>query len=165
MLNAIVQFSIRRRGIVLALAIMLLIYGVRTTMHAKLDVFPDFVQPQAVVQTEAPGLSPEQVEMLVTRPVEGVIGGITNLESVRSQSIQGLSIVTVVFKEGMNIFTARQLLNESLSAVIEQLPTGVKPPRLTPLTSATMDLLKIGLVSDQRSLRRPWSCPVSRNTA
>ncbi|MCB9853312.1 MAG: efflux RND transporter permease subunit [Phycisphaerales bacterium] len=151
MLNTIVEFSIRRRFVVLTLAAALLVLGVRTAMHAKLDVFPDFVQPQAVIQTEAPGLSPEQVESLVTRPVEGAIGGISNLESVRSQSIQGLSIVTVVFKEGTDIFIDRQLINENLSAVIESLPTGVKPPRLTPLTSSTMDLLKLGLVSDARS--------------
>ncbi|HPF41763.1 MAG TPA: efflux RND transporter permease subunit [Phycisphaerae bacterium] len=152
MLNAIVDISIRRRTIVLTLAAALMALGVRTAMRAKLDVFPDFVQPQAVIQTEAPGFSPEQVEALVTRPVEGAIGGVSNLESVRSQSIQGLSIVTVVFREGTDIFIDRQLINENLSAVIESLPSGVKPPRLTPLTSSTMDLLKIGLVSDDRSL-------------
>lgn len=152
MLNQIVNFSIRRRGVVLTLATALLIYGVQSAMHAKLDVFPDFVQPQAVVQTEAPGLSPEQVESLVTRAVEGVISGITNLESVRSQSIQGLSIINVVFKEGTDIFVDRQLLTEQLSTVVDSLPVGVMPPKLTPLTSATMDLLKLGLVSDHRSM-------------
>jgi CzcA family heavy metal efflux pump len=151
-LQRIVEFSIRRRGVVLALSAALLISGLRSAMDAKLDVFPDFVQPQAVIQTEAPGLSPEQVEALVTRPVEAAVGGITNLEALRSQSIQGLSIVSVVFADKTDIFVARQLLTERLGAVIDQLPRGVKPPRLTPLTSATMDLLKIGLVSDKRTL-------------
>ncbi len=151
MLTSIVAFSLRFRGVVIVLACAVISYGIYTAEHAKLDVFPDFVQPQAVVQTEAPGLSPEQVEALVTRPVESSVNGASNLESVRSQSIQGLSIVTAVFKEGTNIFIARQLLTEQMSAVTEQLPSGVKPPRLTPLTSATMDLLKMGIVSDTKS--------------
>lgn len=151
MLNAVVESSIRRRGVVLCLAGALLFLGVRTAMHAKLDVFPDFVQPQAVIQTEAPGMSPEQVESLVTRQVEGAVSGITNLESLRSQSIQGLSIVTVVFEEKADIFIARQMLSEQLNSVSVELPAGVKPPRLAPLTSSTMDLLKIGLVSDHQS--------------
>ncbi len=137
---------------VLAFACVVMVYGVYVATHAKLDVFPDFVQPQAVVQTEAPGLSPEQVEALVTRPVEGAVSGVPFLESVRSQSIQGLSIVTVVFNEGTDILTARQMLAEQIGAVAGELPDGVQPPRLTPLTSATMDLLKLGLVSDRRSL-------------
>lgn len=148
MLKGIVETSIRKRGVVIVLACVLIAYGIYTAYTAPLDVFPDFVQPQAVIQTEAPGLAPEQVEALVTLPVESVLQGVMNVESVRSQSIQGLSIVTVVFHDGTDIFVARQLLNEQLAAIVERLPDGVKPPRLTPLTSATMDLLKIGLVSD-----------------
>jgi len=151
MLQRIVDFSIRHRGIVLALAVALLMYGVYTSAHAKLDVFPDFVQPQASIQTEAPGLSPEQVETLVTQMIESAINGVPHIEAIRSQSIQGLSIVNVYFDEGMDIFLARQLLSEQLTAVMESLPAEVKTPKLTPLTSATMDLLKIGLVSDTRS--------------
>lgn len=126
-------------------------YGIYSAANAKLDVFPDFVQPQAVIQTEAPGLPPEQVELLVTRPIEGALGGVSNLESIRSQSIQGLSIITIVFNEGTEIFTARQMLTEQLSAIVGDLPDGVKAPKLTPLTSSTMDLLKIGLVSSRRT--------------
>lgn len=151
MLQRLVDFSIRFRGVVLSLAVALLFYGVYKARHAKLDVFPDFVQPQAVIQTEAPGLSPEQVEALVTRPVENAINGVAQLESVRSQSIQGLSIITIVFEEGTDIFRARQLLAEQLTAVGGDIPAGVKAPKLTPLTSATMDLLKIGLTSEVRS--------------
>lgn len=152
MLQHLVHLSLRFRGIVLVLASAALVYGAYRADHAKLDVFPDFVQPQAVIQTEAPGFSPEQVESLVTQPIEGVVGGVTDVESVRSQSIQGLSIISVVFKEHANIFTTRQLLSEQLGAVAGELPGGVGPPKLTPLTSATMDLLKIGLVSDTKSL-------------
>jgi len=152
MLQYLVQHALRFRGIVLILASLTLAYGVYKADHAKLDVFPDFVQPQAVIQTEAPGLSPEQVEALVTRPVEGVVGGITNVESVRSQSIEGLSIVTVVFHEKADVFTARQMLTEQLSEVGGGLPSGVGAPKLTPLTSSTMDLLKLGLTSDTKSL-------------
>ncbi|MFO0973897.1 MAG: efflux RND transporter permease subunit [Phycisphaerae bacterium] len=151
MLQHLVGMSIRARRIVLALALALVAYGVHVAAHAKLDVFPDFVQPQVVVQTEAPGLSPEQVELLVTRPVEGVVSGVSGLESVRSQSIQGLSIVTVIFREETDPIVARQMLAEQLASVATDLPGGVKPPRLTPLTSATMDLLKIGLVSGSRT--------------
>lgn len=152
MLRLLVQLSLRFRGIVLVLATAALVYGGYKAFHAKLDVFPDFVQPQAVIQTEAPGLSPEQVEALVTMPVEGAVGGITNVESVRSQSIQGLSIVTIVFRESTDVFTSRQMLTEQLGTVANDLPDGAGPPKLTPLTSATMDLLKIGLVSDSKSL-------------
>ena len=87
MLQRLVEFSIRFRGVVLALAVALLGYGVFKAEHAKLDVFPDFVQPQATIQTEAPGLSPEQVESLVTRVIESSLSGISNVESMRSQSI------------------------------------------------------------------------------
>ena len=151
MLQRLVDLSLRFRGVVMVLAALVVAYGVYVTMHAKLDVFPDFVQPQATIQTEAPGLSPEQVEALVTRAVEGTVNGVPDLESVRSQSIEGLSIVNVVFNEGTEIFTARQMLTERLTALSGELPDGVKAPKLQPLTSATMDLLKIGLVSKTRT--------------
>lgn len=151
MLQKLVDFSIRFRGPVLAIGLALLGYGVFKAAHAKLDVFPDFVQPQATIQTEAPGLSPEQVETLVTRVVESAINGVPRVESIRSQSIQGLSIVSVFFDEGTDIFLARQLLTEQLGAIAGDLPLGVKSPKLNALTSATMDLLKIGLVSDRMS--------------
>jgi Cu/Ag efflux pump CusA len=122
MLQQLVSLSLRLRGVVIALACVLVAYGIYTTMHAKLDVFPDFVPPQAAVQTEAPGLSPEQVESVVTLPIESTVIGVPDIESVRSQSIQGLSIVTAVFKEGTNIFTARQMLAEQLGALAGTLP-------------------------------------------
>src|SRR6185436_1104442 len=149
MLQALVQFSLRFKGVIVALACVLLGYGLYVAAHAKLDVFPNFVQPQVVVQTEAPGLSPEQVEALVTRPVENALNGLGKLESLRSESIQGLSIVTAVFEEGADVFLARQMLGEKLAETSGKLPLGVQTPKMTPLTSSTMDLLKIGLTSEK----------------
>jgi CzcA family heavy metal efflux pump len=151
MLQAIVQFSLRFRGVVLTLACMLLGYGLWVAGHAKLDVFPDFVPPQVTVQTEAPGLAPEQVETLVTRPIENAINGLGNQESLRSETIQGLSVITLVFKAGTDIQIARQMLGEKLAEISGTLPSGVKPPKLSPLVSSTMDLLKIGLKSERLS--------------
>src|SRR2546422_331022 len=139
MLQSLVTFSLRFRGVVIALACLLLGYGFYVAKTAKLDVFPNFVQPQVVIQTEAPGLSPEQVEALVTRPVETMVNGLGDMESLRSESIQGLSIITAVFKEGTDVFRARQMLAESLAETAGQLPVTVKAPRMTPLTSSTMD--------------------------
>lgn len=149
MLQGLVRFSLQFRGVIIALAGLLLAYGCYVARNAKLDVFPSFVQPQVVIQTECPGLAPEQVELLVTLPLEAMINGLGDMESLRSESIQGLSIITAVFKEGTDVFRARQMLAEKLSETSGTLPATIKPPRLTPLTSSTMDLLKIGLVSDQ----------------
>ncbi len=151
MLSRIVSFSLRHRGIVVALACLLLGYGLYVARHAKLDVFPDFVPPQVTVQAEAPGMTPEQVEALVTRPIETAVNGLGYLESLRSESIQGVSVVTVVFKEGTDILPARQLLAEKLGTVAAQLPAGVTAPTMSPLVSSTMDLLKVGLVSEKLS--------------
>src|SRR3954465_1326216 len=128
MLQAIVHWALRSRGVVVSLASLLLVYGIWVAAHAKLDVFPDFVPPQVTVQTEAPGLAAEQVETLVTRPIENAINGLGSQESLRSETIQGLSVVTLVFKEGTDIQVARQMLGEKLGEIATQLPTGVKPP-------------------------------------
>ena len=151
MLRPILLFSLRSRGVVLALAAALLVYGTWSAAHVKLDVLPDFAPPQVEVQTEAPGLSPEQVEALVTQPVEQALGGLAGLRSLRSESIQGLSVVRAVFAEDVDPHAARQLLAESVASATSRLPVGVGPPRLSPLTSATMDVLKLGLVSDRLS--------------
>src|SRR5579884_1496988 len=151
MLNWIVHFSLRFRGVIVALACVAIGYGIYVTAHAKLDVFPNFVPPEVTIQTEAAGLSSEQVEALVTIPLENTINGLGDMETMRSESIQGLSVITVVFSEGSDIFRARQLLAEKLNETASQLPLGVKAPQMSALTSATMDLLKIGLVSDKLS--------------
>src|SRR6266404_2285330 len=113
MLRALVNFSLRFRGVVLVLACVVLGYGLYVARTAKLDVFPNFVQPQVVIQTECPGLAPEQVELLATLPIEIVASGLGQLESLRSESIEGLSIITAVFREGTDVFRARQMLAEA----------------------------------------------------
>ena len=151
MLNWLVKLSLRFRGVVVALACVLTGYGIHTAMHAKLDVLPNFVPPEVEVETEAPGLSPEQVEVLVTRPLENTINGLGNMASLRSESIAGLSTITAIFNEGTDIFIARHMLNERLGEMAGELPAGVKTPVMSPMTSATMDLLKIGLISTNLS--------------
>lgn len=94
---ALIRFAIRFRGVVVALAVVLLGYGVLSVMRAKYDVFPEFAPPQVSIQTEAPGLTPEQIEALVTQPIENAINGVPGVRTLRSSSIQGLSVVTVIF--------------------------------------------------------------------
>src|SRR5579859_2825418 len=149
MLQALVNFSLRHRGVVIVLAAVLLGYGVHVIMTAKMDVFPNFVQPQVVIQAECPGLAPEQVELLVTQPIETMVNGLGDMDSLRSESIQGLSVITAVFKEGSDIYRVRQTLAEKLAETAGELPSSVKTPQMSPLTSSTMDLLKVGLVSDK----------------
>ncbi len=152
MLRALVRFSIRFRGVVIALACLLAAYGVYTLFQSRLDVFPEFSPPLAVIQTEAPGLSTEQVETLVTRPIEKAMSGTLRLKTMKSRSLQGLSLVTMTFADDVDVYRARQLAAERLSAVAAALPRGVKPPTLLPLTSSTGVVMVIGLTSDTRSL-------------
>ena len=152
MLNAIVRFSLRFRGPVLALALAFLGYGIYSLTHATYSVFPEFAPPFVTIQTESPGLSPEQVELLVTQPVENAVNGVTGIESMRSSSIQGLSVIKVVFRNDSDIYRDRQLVAERLSTVTSQLPQSVRPPTMTPLQSTTGTVLVMGLTSDRRSL-------------
>jgi len=151
MLKRIIEFSLRFRGIVIVLACLMAAYGLFITATTKFDVFPEFAPPLVVVSTEAPGLSPEEVEQLVTLIVENALNGVGNLESIRSQSIQGLSVVTTIFQPGTDIFRARQLVNERLVQAGAEMPQGVKPPTILPLTSSTSVMLAIGLTSDKRT--------------
>ena len=152
MLNAIIRFSVRFRGVVLVLAAMLTLYGTYTLTQIKLDVFPEFAPPMAVVHTDAPGLSSEQVELLVTQPIEQALAGTTHLQSLRSRSLQGLSIVTLVFDDRVPALQARQLVAERLTDVTNSLPAASHVPQLLPLTSATGTVLMLGLTSATRSL-------------
>ena len=152
MLKWLVDFSLRFREVVITLGLVVLGYGVYIASRSQLDVFPEFAPPQVVIQTEAAGLSPEQVEQLVTRPIETVVNGVAHLESIRSQSIQGLSIITAVFAEGTDVFQARQMVSERLVEVASRIPQRAGPPTMAPLTSATSDVLQVGLTSDKRSL-------------
>jgi len=150
-LNSIVRFSLRFRGIVVALSVVFTVYALYRLTQAKYDVFPEFAPPQAVIQTEAPGLSPEQVEVLVTQPIENAVNGMSGIEALRSSSIQGLSVVTITFQSDIGIYLARQLVTERLTSLSTQLPQGIKPPSMTPLVPTTGLVLAIGLTSDKRS--------------
>jgi len=150
-LSAIVRFSLRFRGVIIALATMLILYGIYSLNRVKYDVFPEFASPQVSIRAEAPGFSPEQVEALVTTPIENVINGVQDIESLRSSSAQGLSAITVIFRTGIDIYLARQMITERLSTLAGLLPRGVTPI-MTPLTSSTSIVLVLGLESDKRSL-------------
>ncbi len=152
MLTQIVHFSLRFRGVIIALACALVVHGLYTLSRAKYDVFPEFAPPQVAIQTEAPGLSPEQVEVLVTQPIENTINGVAGIESLRSASIQGLSLVTVTFYPKSDIYRNRQVVAERLATLVGQLPQGVQAPTMTPLTSSTSIVLVVGLISEKHSL-------------
>ncbi len=151
MLAAIIRWSLRFPVVVCALALILVVYGGIVLTRSKYDVFPEFVPPQASVQTEAPGFVAEQVELLVTLPIEQAISGASGVEAIRSETISGLSVVTVVFQPTMDPYRSRQIVAEALSEVAARLPAGVRSPKLTPLVSSTMDLLKLGFMSHRLS--------------
>jgi len=149
MLASIIASCLRFRLVVLLLAGILLLGGIVAVENAPWDVFPEFAPPQIIVQTEAPGLSAEEVEKLVTVTVESVLNGVTRLRTLRSSSIPGLSVVTAIFEEGTDVLTARQLVGERLAQT--ELPAGVRPPRMAPLTASTGRLLMVGLTSSKTS--------------
>ena len=149
---ALIGFAVRFRGTVIALACLLVVYGVYSLGAARYDVFPEFVPPQVSIQTEAAGLTGEQVEALVTRPIENAISGIPDLERMQSVSIQGLSAVTLFVNPASDIYRDRQIAAERLAVAARLLPAGVQPPAMTPLTSSTNIVLVIGLSSTTRSL-------------
>jgi CzcA family heavy metal efflux pump len=146
-MRRLVSLCVSHCGIVTALSALALLLGCWGAMHSPLDVFPEFVPSQVDIQTEAPGFAPEQVEELVTRRVESAVNGAAGLATLRSESIPGLSVVTITFADGIDVHVARQGISERLSEIGGALPTGVGSPRLSPLVSSTMDLLKIGLQS------------------
>jgi CzcA family heavy metal efflux pump len=148
-MRALIGLCVSRFGAVTALSVLALLLGCWGALHAPLDVFPEFVPSQVDIQTEAPGFSPQQVEELVTRPVENAVNGASGLATLRSESIPGLSVVTITFADGIDLHIARQGISERLSELGSSLPTGAGVPKLSPLVSSTMDLLKIGLVSDK----------------
>jgi len=151
MLASLVRFSIRFHGIIIALAMLILLYGGYRFTTAGLDIFPEFSPKRVIIQTEAPGLSAEQVEVLVTRYIEMSVSGLVGLESVRSESIQGLSIVTATFIEHSDIYRNRQLINERLAGLSAHIPPGITPVAI-PLSSSSSTILTIGLRSDTQDL-------------
>lgn len=152
MLGAIVRWSIRFRGLVVALACLMLVYGAYRLAGTSLDIFPEFSPKLVILQTEAPGLSAEEVEVLVTQPIESALGGLSRLKFMRSESIQGLSVVNLIFEDGMPLLEARQLVSERLARVGAALPDGLGPPVMVPLTSSSSTIKTIGFTSDTLSL-------------
>src|ERR1700733_4605151 len=148
-MRALVSLCVRRFGAVTALTLVALALGVWGALKSPLDVFPEFVPSQVDIQTEAPGFAPQQVEELVTKQVENAVNGASGLATMRSESIPGLSVVTITFADGVDVHVARQGISERLSELGSTLPAGVGTPKLSPLVSSTMDLLKIGLASDK----------------
>ncbi|HEX3848719.1 MAG TPA: efflux RND transporter permease subunit [Steroidobacteraceae bacterium] len=149
MMRALVALCVRRHGAVVTLTLAALVIGAWQALRAPLDVFPEFVPSQVDIQTEAPGFAPEQVEALVTKPIESAVNGAAGLLTMRSESIPGLSVVNISFRDGVDVHTARQGISERLAELGGALPAGVGSPKLSPLVSSTMDLLKIGLLSDR----------------
>jgi CzcA family heavy metal efflux pump len=151
MMSAIVRFSIRFYGVIIGLAILVVLYGIYSLTRSNLDVFPEFSPTQIIIQTESPGLSAELVESLVTQPIETAIAGTVGVTEMRSQSIPGLSVVTVIFNEDTDIYLNRQVVAERLSTLNNKIPSGIIP-NITPLTSSASTVLGFGLTSKQRSL-------------
>jgi CzcA family heavy metal efflux pump len=149
MMRALVALCVRHYGALTALTLFALVLGSWSALRSPLDVFPEFVPSQVDIQTEAPGFAPQQVEELVTKQVENAVNGAAGLATLRSESIPGLSVVTITFAGGVDVHVARQGISERLSELGTTLPAGVGTPKLSPLVSSTMDLLKIGLLSDK----------------
>jgi len=155
MLNAIVTWALNMRVLVVAAAVGLLCVGINATRNAPLDVFPEFAPPLVELQTEAPGLSTEEVDALVTVPLENSLNGLPFLKTIRSKSVLGLSSVVMIFQTGTDILKARQLVQERLNLAQSRLPAVVKPPVLMAPYSSLSRVLKVGLTSkslDQMAL-------------
>lgn len=152
MLAGIIRFSVRHAGVVLVLAMLLLVYGAYRLNHAGLDIFPEFSAPRVVIQTETMGLTAEQTETLVTQRIERHLAGLIGLDTLRSESIQGLSVVTAIFRDGTDSYRNRQMVGERLNALASELPAGTGAPVVVPLSSSSATVLTLGLRSDERSL-------------
>ncbi|MCI6166295.1 MAG: efflux RND transporter permease subunit [Alistipes sp.] len=153
MLNGIIRFSLNNRMVILVIAALCLVAGIYSTMHTEVDVFPDLNAPTVVVMTEAEGMAPEEVERLVTFPIETAVNGATNVRRVRSSSATGFSIVNIEFDWGTDIYKARQIVSEKIAMVGADLPENVGNPTLGPQASILGELMIIGLTADTTSMQ------------
>lgn len=152
MLRAVIRFSVHHANVIVTLALMLMAYASFQLMHAGLDIFPEFSAPRVIIQTEAYGLTSEQTETLVTQKIEKALSGLMGLETLRSESIQGLSIVTAVFQDDSDVYRNRQLVSERLTTINNELPQGSGTPVMVPLSSSSATIMTLGLRSSQHSL-------------
>jgi CzcA family heavy metal efflux pump len=151
MLDSILKWSIARRWLVVIGAVMVTIWGSIVVSQMPLDVFPEFAPPQVEIQTEAPGLAPEEVETLVTLPIESAINGTPGITTVRSASAVGLSVVKVIFSWNTDIYQARQLVTERLQQASSRLPEGVEIPQISPISSPIGTILQYAFTVEENS--------------
>jgi len=152
MINNIIKFSLNNKYFILLSSVVLVVFGIRTTVNMDVDVFPDLTAPTVVVMTDAHGMASEEVERMVTFPIETSVNGATGVRRVRSASSQGFSFVWVEFDWGTDIFKARQVVSEKLIPVSAQMPLGVGQPVLAPQSSVMGEIFFIGIQADSTSL-------------
>ena len=152
MINNIIKFSLNNKYLIILLSVVLVVFGMRTALNMDVDVFPDLTAPTVVVMTDAHGMASEEVERMVTFPIETSVNGATGVRRVRSASSQGFSFVWVEFDWGTDIFRARQIVSEKLITVTSQMPLGVGQPVLAPQSSVMGEIFFIGVQADSTSL-------------
>ena len=155
MLNAVIRFSLRYRLLIVVLSVTLLIYGSYLATTLPIDVFPDLDRPRVVILTECPGLATEEVETLVTQPIEVALLGANGVQAVRSQSASGLNVVYVEFDWSTEIYQARQQVAERLQLVREQLPPGLSA-HMGPISSIMGEVMLIAMTSETAGVNWAW---------
>jgi len=151
MIASLIRFSIRHTGVIIGLALIVVAYGIYQIKNSPLNVFPEFSPTQVIIQTEAPGYSSSLVETLISKPIEQAISGTIGIKQIRSQSIPGLSVITIIFDEGTDIHKNRQSISERFNSLKSRLPKNVVP-NITPLTSSASSVLGIGITSEVKNL-------------
>ena len=151
MIASLIRFSIKHAGVIIGLAFIVIVYGIYQIKNSPLNVFPEFSPTQVIIQTEAPGFSSSLVETLVSKPIEQAISGTIGIKQIRSQSIPGLSVITIIFDEGTDIYKNRQAISERFTSLKSILPKNIIP-NITPLTSSASSVLGIGITSKVKNL-------------
>ena len=149
-MGQLIKFSIKFPGVIIGLSLLIIVYGIYQIKESPLNVFPEFAPTQVIIQTESPGFSSNLVETLITNPIEKSVAGTIGIKQIRSQSIPGLSVVTIIFNEDTDIFKNRQSISEKLSNLSRSMPEGITP-LITPLTSSASSVLGIGIISNNKT--------------